>query len=939
MSRLPTPGGDSDTWGNLLNDFLSVSHNGDGTLKDVVYLDGSQTITGSKTFAVSPVVPAPSLSSDAATKAYVDASVGVGSTGATGPIGATGATGPAGATGAVGATGSTGAGVTGATGPVGATGPGGATGPVGATGAIGTTGATGPVGAGYWVNVKDFGAVGNGTTDDSAAIQAAITAAVNSSFAGIGTAVYFPTGKYLILTGLTATLAGVTFIGEGQSGISTLGTGDTQIICGNGIWGLTLGSASSTEHRGYGVYNLNFFEQNVGQALGGIRLFRSNNSIFSNVSLGDFTVGTGMLIDGTGDNTQYTTLDNCRFGKAAVAFHQKAANGTRIIGGYFEGGTPTASSKGLQLESGDTFRSLGTVVQGYDTLIEIGTNLGHEFYGLRCEAWTTQAIHVLGTGSGARSTKIFGFGDNSINGSVGSGIVIDAGAQDTMIGIEFIACSPRVTDNGTNTRFPLRTTSVNVKSYGALGDGASNDTTTVQAAITAGAGGTIYFPQGTYMVQGLTVPADTKLTGDPKAVIKKRANGVLITGNARVSIIGLTFDGNSGSFTGDSIDINGGHDDLLIQDCRFQNSITPIAAGVSSRVSIQRNYFDKALSLGSCPNLYIEGNTVFGSIAVSVGITGGVIDGARVIGNYIEIPAPSGQPSGIEIGQFGPDNVFCKNITIADNVIRMAGNGGSWISVVQLTNSSITGNVCDIKSGTPTISGIEIATCRGVTCDSNTLDGGTVTGAMINVNNSSDCIVSNNVLTNPIDDPNQAAIIVYADNYAAGNNGYSPLAASRNIIRGNRITLQVASDTRCIHIDCEHASAVTDDNLIDGNLLVGDNTTSKGIFCGAAAGGANRNILSNNVIRNMRRAFYLGGDTGTIIRGNTESGTGLLRLDTSGTTTGLIIEGNNWQWQSAAPSSDYHFQGERTFNTNPASAPANGWVCTVTGTPGTHISA
>ncbi|HEY5695513.1 MAG TPA: hypothetical protein VIQ80_01630 [Candidatus Saccharimonadales bacterium] len=32
MSRLPTPGGDSNTWGGVLNDYLLVSHNADGTL-------------------------------------------------------------------------------------------------------------------------------------------------------------------------------------------------------------------------------------------------------------------------------------------------------------------------------------------------------------------------------------------------------------------------------------------------------------------------------------------------------------------------------------------------------------------------------------------------------------------------------------------------------------------------------------------------------------------------------------------------------------------------------------------------------------------------------------------------------------------------------------------------------------------------------------------
>lgn len=33
MARLPTVGGDSGDWGDILNEYLGVSHNGDGTLK------------------------------------------------------------------------------------------------------------------------------------------------------------------------------------------------------------------------------------------------------------------------------------------------------------------------------------------------------------------------------------------------------------------------------------------------------------------------------------------------------------------------------------------------------------------------------------------------------------------------------------------------------------------------------------------------------------------------------------------------------------------------------------------------------------------------------------------------------------------------------------------------------------------------------------------
>ncbi len=36
MARLPQPGSDSGTWGNILNDFLSQAHNADGTIRDGV---------------------------------------------------------------------------------------------------------------------------------------------------------------------------------------------------------------------------------------------------------------------------------------------------------------------------------------------------------------------------------------------------------------------------------------------------------------------------------------------------------------------------------------------------------------------------------------------------------------------------------------------------------------------------------------------------------------------------------------------------------------------------------------------------------------------------------------------------------------------------------------------------------------------------------------
>jgi hypothetical protein len=87
MSRLPQPGADDGTWGNVLNDFLSVEHNADGTLKksgtiaaaasdnSVVHNSTNETVDGIKTFSSSPIVPAPTTSTQATNKAYVDSKV------------------------------------------------------------------------------------------------------------------------------------------------------------------------------------------------------------------------------------------------------------------------------------------------------------------------------------------------------------------------------------------------------------------------------------------------------------------------------------------------------------------------------------------------------------------------------------------------------------------------------------------------------------------------------------------------------------------------------------------------------------------------------------------------------------------------------------------------------------------------------------------------
>jgi hypothetical protein len=86
------------------------------------------------------------------------------------------------------------------------------------------------------ISVKDFGAVGNGVADDTAAIQAAIDYAASVSVAGA--CVYFPKGNYFVTNTLTLTSANIWLKGSNtgvnhNTGGSVAQDGPTQIIGGH----------------------------------------------------------------------------------------------------------------------------------------------------------------------------------------------------------------------------------------------------------------------------------------------------------------------------------------------------------------------------------------------------------------------------------------------------------------------------------------------------------------------------------------------------------------------------------------------------------------------------------------------------------------------------------------------------------------------------------
>jgi hypothetical protein len=100
--------------------------------------------------------------------------------------------------------------------------------------------------------------------------------------------------------------------------------------------------------------------------------------------------------------------------------------------------------------------------------------------------------------------------------------------------------------------------SVSVKDFGADSTGSTSSTLAIQAAIDTGKD--IFFPEGNYLAQGLTVNNNQQsfIANGGHTRITKDANGTIISGSGDdLYFGGIDFRGNASSFTGDNISLIG----------------------------------------------------------------------------------------------------------------------------------------------------------------------------------------------------------------------------------------------------------------------------------------------------------------------------------------------------------------------------------------------
>jgi hypothetical protein len=167
---------------------------------------------------------------------------------------------------------------------------------------------------------------------------------------------------------------------------------------------------------------------------------------------------------------------------------------------------------------------------------------------------------------------------------------------------------------------------VNVKDFGAVGDGVADDTAAIQAAINTGK--SIVFPEGIYIVSSLNINSKTKLFG--LGTLKKTTvtgTSILNIASNDVEIDGLTFLGASvdtliptTNDADNAITISGTSTPTQFQNIKIQNCTINGVAGFGVRVNYATNVWVLNNNISYCGYAGI----------LLLSVIHGIVDGNRV---------------------------------------------------------------------------------------------------------------------------------------------------------------------------------------------------------------------------------------------------------------------------------------------------------------------
>lgn len=243
--------------------------------------------------------------------------------------------------------------------------------------------------------VSNFGATGNGSTDDTAAIQNAVNACPQTS-PKIGCDIWFAPGIYKTSSTInSALLQGVHLHGLGTCGINTC---SVTILTTSNYFAFTIGTGSSPNTSGFVIEHIGCQDNSL-TGLGCLDIKATNDVTVNNVSCTNYNVGACYELDGGVNFTQWVHFYNTNFWHAKFGYQTNSKTASVFIlggqGNCVNNAVTDVISGSIGIDIGFTNHAAGagtgsewavnTQIQNCQAGIEIWNGGGNHFFGKAIE--------------------------------------------------------------------------------------------------------------------------------------------------------------------------------------------------------------------------------------------------------------------------------------------------------------------------------------------------------------------------------------------------------------------------------------------------------------------------------------------------------------------------------------------------------------------------
>lgn len=237
-----------------------------------------------------------------------------------------------------------------------------------------------------------------------------------------------------------------------------------------------------------------------------------------------------------------------------------------------------------------------------------------------------------------------------------------------------------------------------IKYYGAVGDGTTDDSAALTAALTALAGATLHIPEGTYVVHGITITSPLTITGVGTLKAKPGVAGHLIsaTNVDGITIQGVRFDGNHTNRTGDGAALYfDGCDDLTLDNVRVTNAYGTLISDNGGSIAL-KDCANAEIANCFVTNGKYNGLAIFGSVGGGNRVIGGKYSGNGYSG-VSTLTSPNNTIQGVVAENNGTSNITINGpYNIASGCIARGSVAHHGINVGHATATNQNADGCKV---------------------------------------------------------------------------------------------------------------------------------------------------------------------------------------------------------------------------------------------------